>query len=285
MNPTYCTGPACALCQVSFEEGDIVIAATETGWTEDIPYPPLSHSSARLGHSVVLHRCRIFFGQNLSVDPNSEARSYHNLCLDALINKDFIASSCRANVLSYCPSLATQRERKRYYMERLADLLQGPPLGFPLPSDLQLPAELRLMIAEYFWSYYAAMYWGTIIDRTVGKFEIELDLRRDIYAQHIELESRGYLHQLSNDPKPGCQLYFKARSSSITEMVWVREDHFGIRSLRFGSRDGGGVREETRLEKDQWWRFVEREELGLISTFRVISDTSGSFNRLLDSDL
>lgn len=136
----------------------------------------------------------------------------------------------------------------------------------------KLPTEILFIINKHLVLYYAIASLSGL--RQPGRWTIEPF--KDVWATHFSLNSIDYIASLSNEPKPGSRLLWKAPESREDQHIYISEDHLGITQI---ANDPLAASVEER--HSGWWR-----TLPIASPLLTFSgDVSSSFLKICCSHI
>jgi hypothetical protein len=124
-----------------------------------------------------------------------------------------------------------------------------------------LPSELLAQVSSYLLRECAAVSVRAELHAKSGSFgmqpqQILMNVRRDIYADFVNLEGIQYVKRLCDSTLQASSQgrLLNVQSKSLPSSIYVAEDHLGIRLVLFGRPDKA-LREQSKL-LGLWWNIV-----------------------------
>lgn len=138
---------------------------------------------------------------------------------------------------SYEPPAKEDGLRQEWILNHLNQLMSN--------KFTKLPTEILFMINKHLILHYAIASLSGL--RRPSRCTIEP--LKDVWATHFSLNGVEYIASLSNAPRPGGRLLWKATESHEDQYLYFSEDHLGIRQI---VDDPAVV--STKESRPGWWR-------------------------------
>lgn len=121
-----------------------------------------------------------------------------------------------------------------------------------------LPAEVCLLIAEDLGRECAAIATYELLKgRDLQALDSELNISLGVWARYTSIDGIRYVESLSNERDSQSVLLLSAVKASATELLYVLEDHLGIRQVVFASYEHSlKLSALCKPKTDAWWRTI-----------------------------
>ncbi|KAL1877357.1 hypothetical protein VTK73DRAFT_8652 [Phialemonium thermophilum] len=238
----HCVSRRCQLCRFTILPGEAVIADINGHLSTIFASTAVSHldKGLRAVFRLCSHLCSHYKGQ---------VPGYHAACLAyayVIPSRQFL----RAVAYEYEPGLAEDRRRRRRIRDLLADKI-GQAYGFPLELCCMTADELVCMSAVHT----IQQVWGA--RRSAGG---QFDISRGLWADYVHIDGLRYVANLFDRPglSVGGSAVLSVDKASLVDVLYVLEDHLGVRQLVFGHQQQDITRSLVGVTKkrDQWWRTI-----------------------------
>ncbi|KAF4973787.1 hypothetical protein FZEAL_9234 [Fusarium zealandicum] len=132
-----------------------------------------------------------------------------------------------------------------------------------------LPAEIWSMVTQHLICDYAIAEISAIRPKTT----FTIDVSGDVWATHVSIDCVDYISSLSNSPRAGSKLVWGATDSAAGHVVYISEDHLGIRQIIDNLADAP---EKQQSLGPPWWRTVsvDDQKLAFISDGVKLRDSA-----------
>ncbi|GKU02606.1 hypothetical protein FLAG1_00003 [Fusarium langsethiae] len=227
--PSYCVSRRCGWCRFVIKPDELVTARS-SGGTES--------SVFTFGDSCDDTKLFATFKRCESDHDACATTGYHVECSTIASNlglqKNDFSDVAR---YSYEPSSKEDERRHEWILNHLHQVMSK--------NFVKLPTEVLLMINEHLVLHYAiaSLSGPGRPDRWT------IEPLKDVWATHFSLNGIDYIASLSNSPRPGSRLLWRAPDSREDSYLYISEDHLGIRRI---VNDPLVVSVEER--RSGWWR-------------------------------
>ncbi|KAI6763605.1 hypothetical protein FGRA07_09074 [Fusarium graminearum] len=227
--PSYCVSRRCGWCRFVIKPDELVTARSPGGTESSVFVIGESCDDTKL--FATFKRCE-------SDHDACATTGYHVECSAIASNlglqkNDFLDVAR----YSYEPSSKEDERRLECILNHLHQAMSK--------KFAKLPTEILFIINKHLVLYYAIASLSGL--RQPGRWTIEPF--KDVWATHFSLNSIDYIASLSNEPKPGSRLLWKAPESREDQHIYISEDHLGITQI---VNDPLAASVEER--HSGWWR-------------------------------
>ncbi|OAA60452.1 hypothetical protein SPI_05576 [Niveomyces insectorum RCEF 264] len=274
----FVVSPRCSLCRFTFEEGDMIVADLDGRRSKPYAFvfAFMYHVDTPTDQTIIhAYECDSCVH---STDGPWYTAGYHEDCLD-FWGPVLPPSTLREATLYTCTPSLLDDARRRNKIRRF--LLNRVPTMLPTAA---LPVELWSMVVDRLVRICATStlkeLWETRDGSRTEDVEA-LDCARGIWARYVFIEGVRYFAQLTNAPEPApaadgrpaatvCLL--DGRASATKTVVYVLQDHLGVRQLIFAEaeqdmtwlrdqvlKDGPGTTDERNV---LYWSTVQLQPSG-----------------------
>ncbi|RGP62448.1 hypothetical protein FLONG3_10220 [Fusarium longipes] len=209
--PSYCVSRRCGWCRFMIKPGE-VITARSSGGTESAAFTfdgPFDDTELL----ATFKRCESDHDACATI-------GYHVTCSNIASNlglqkNDFL------DVARYSYEPSSKEDERRY--ERILNHLNQ----VMRKEFTNLPTEILFMVNKHLVLHYAIASLSGL--RRPKRWRVAP--HKDVWATHFSLNGIDYISSLSNTPRLGSQLLWKASDSREEQYLYISEDYLGIRHI------------------------------------------------------
>ncbi|KAI0424963.1 hypothetical protein F5Y09DRAFT_322920 [Xylaria sp. FL1042] len=228
----FCVAPRCSLCRFDFAENEEITILRPDGRSVTIPFNTFEDDAYT--YEPCYPGCQHW---------DKRLTGYH---ADCIWHEDgrLVPSLFDATSYSYDPWPGENARRLRWMRSHLAPMVYR-------SLALRLPYDLCDIVAQYCVREYALQISTKFCqDNLAADFRIELS--KPIWARYASLDGVPYIVSLANEPSSG-DVVPLSRPDTPIQVVYVAEDHLGVREVHFASPLG---KTPDRPKPGLWWRTV-----------------------------
>ncbi|KAL1864061.1 hypothetical protein VTK73DRAFT_6190 [Phialemonium thermophilum] len=237
----HCVSRRCQLCRFMILPGEAVIADVNSQLSSEFCNTVISHYDQNLSSIFQLcsHLCSHYDGL---------VPGYHASCLayaSCVPSRD----SLRAIAYSYEPGPFEARKRRC----RIRVLLAG-----KIKKVCGLPGELCSLTADQLVRA-SAISTAQELWQSRSSSGGEFDISRGLWADYVNIDGVRYVANLFDKPSgtSSSTVLLRAEKAPSVQVLYVLEDHLGVRQLLFTTLRGRVRRLGTGVSRQgQWWRTV-----------------------------
>ncbi|KAM6516568.1 hypothetical protein FALCPG4_014750 [Fusarium falciforme] len=240
----HCISYRCRLCRFSIRLGETVVVDVGDGkLTPSFHFGRNPHFER--GLRLVLRGCHL----TCSHEEDDQLPAYHVECLKYA--PPLTKEGLHATKYTYEPTTSEDPRRA----SRIRDVA-GRRLQMECPI---LPAEVCLLITEELVRECAATATDELLQGcSLQALNSELNISLGVWARYTCIDGIRYVESLSNTGDSQSVLLLGADKASAPELLYVLEDHLGIRQVVFASYEHSLKLSALlcRPKTDAWWRTI-----------------------------